>query len=678
MRRRSGRAVAAPMVAGVIVVLGGGPRFSSPTAEGRPLAFVQMPTSAASPATPTIGNTILAGRYRQGMRIVLADSENPAGTVRVVTEGFECATDPVFTFDGTRLAFAGKQGSADPLRIWELADNFARLTQIVACDADCVSPLYVPDGHMVFASLTAREYEEHGGQFSFSLYRTGGDQEEPSRITFNPSSDFNPHLLPDGRILFSSWQHVGNHDWPRGVIALMLVNADGSGVFPLTGNHQAPWVKRGGKSWVGDRVAFIRSSAFGEFGAGELVTTSLNDPFAAYQTVVPADQYQVSDVAPLPDGGLVVSARPTDGSRPTFGLYLYEAGALKLLYDDPDFHDLAPVVGGVGVRPELYLSTLTPDTKNGELAVLNCYETDRTDQHPLKKESAKLVRVLEGMPLRFEGLTGPTFLPVPGSPDEPLIRPNSATGYIPTRILGEVAPAADGSVHLTVPADRPLRIQLIDQDGFTIINERAWFWVRPGEHRVCIGCHENRELSPANAVPLAVRRAPTDLTDRSTWRTVSFRRDVQPIISTRCAATDCHVPPFPTAGMNLTADQLNEGGDAPLAEWFGPAYANLLARQENKPSAIGGRRVHPGDARSSPMMWMLYGRALAPQYTPAPFERTMISAHPGPMLPDAQLELIRKWIDLGAQYDDESPPGRWPYKPPTRGKMAMEGDSGAR
>jgi hypothetical protein len=324
----------------------------------------------------------------------------------------------------------------------------------------------------------------------------------------------------------------------------------------------------------------------------------------------------------------------------------------------------------------LYISTLTSDSTDGELAVLNCYETDRTDQHPLKKESVKLVRVLEGLPLRSEGRTGPTFLPMPGFPDEPLIRPNSATGYIPTRILGEVVPASDGSIHLKVPADRPLRIQLVDQDGFTIINERAWFWVRPGEHRICIGCHEKRELAPANAVPLAVRRTPTDLTDPSAWQTISFRHQVQPILSTRCATTDCHVPPFPTAGMNLTANRLNDGGDAPLANRFGPAYANLLARQANKPFAVGGRRIHPGDARSSPMLWMLYGRALAPQYSPAPFERTMISAHPGPMLPDAQLELIRKWIDLGAQYDDESPPGPWPYEVPSGGKMAMEGDSG--
>lgn len=677
MSRRSCRAVGTFLIAGVLVVLGGGPQTFLAGAEARPIAFVQAPKSAAPAATPTIGNTILAGRYTQGMRIVLADSENPAGTVRVVTEGFECATDPVFVFDGTRLAFAGKRGPADRLQIWELADNFVTLKPVVTCDADCVTPVYLPDGQTIFTSLLAGEYEEHGEHFSFSLYRTGAD-EKPSRITFNPSSDFDPHVLPDGRILFSSWQHVGNHDWPRGVVALLLVNADGSGVFPLTGNHEPPWLKRGAKNWGEDRVAFIRSNAFGEFGAGELVTTSLNDPSAAYQTLVPADQYQVSGVASLPDGGLLVSARPTDGSRPTFGLYVYEAGGLRLLYDDPDFHDLAPAVGGVDVRPELYISTLTSDTTNGELAVLNCFETDRTDQHPLKKESVKLVRVLEGLPLRFDGRAGPTFLPMPGFPDEPLIRPNSATGYIPTRILGEVAPASDGSIHLKVPADRPLRIQLVDKDGFTIINERAWFWVRPGEHRICIGCHEKRELAPVNAVPLAVRRTPTDLTDPSAWQTVTFRRDVQSILSTRCATTDCHVPPFPTAGMNLTANQLNDGGDAPLAERFGPAYANLLARQANKPFAVGGRRVHPGDARSSPMLWMLYGRALAPQYTPAPFERTMISAHPGPMLPDAQLELIRKWIDLGAQYDDESLPGPWPYEAPAGGKVVMEKGSSAK
>ena len=72
------------------------------------------------------------------------------------------------------------------------------------------------------------------------------------------------------------------------------------------------------------------------------------------------------------------------------------------------------------------------------------------------------------------------------------------------------------------------------------------------------------------------------------------------------------------------------------------------------------------------MLWMLYGRPLAAQYEPAPFDRPLISPHPGPMLPEALLDLIRKWIDLGAPYDDESPPGPWPYSIPAANTVVME------
>jgi hypothetical protein len=412
----------------------------------------------------------------------------------------------------------------------------------------------------------------------------------------------------------------------------------------------------------GDRIAFIQSDSSESFGAGVLKASSLNDAFAPYQTLVPEEGYTVSGVAPLPDGSLVVSARPADESRKTFGLYSLTDGVMRLLYDDPAHHELSPAVGMAKKRPEVRISTVEPDTPYGYLLVLNCYDTDRTDQHPLAKGSVGKVRVIEGRPVRHQDGRGPKFFSVPGREGEPLIRPNSATGYIPSRILGEVPPAADGSIYLKVPADRPLRMQLIDNEGFALKNERAWFWVRPNERRVCIGCHENRELTAANATPLAAARVPTDLTESSGWRTVSFRHDIQPILTANCAVSGCHVPPTPPAGLNQTADWLNGDKDAVLADRFGPAYANHLKRRENKPFSIGGRRVHPGDARCSPMLWMLYGRALGRQYKPAPFDTPMISPHPGPMLPEAQLELIRKWVDLGAPYDDESPPGPWPYR----------------
>ena len=626
------------------------------------LAFVQVPVSAAHGAGGDIHNTILSGRYFQGMQIVLASTENVATSQRVATKGFLCATDPAFSQDGTHLIFSGKRSEKDRLQIWEISSDNPEPQQVVTCDADCIHPQYLPNGHIVFASLLPREYEEHGGQYSFSLYEWAPDSDAPNRLTFNPSSEFDPALLDDGRLIFSSWQHVGNHYWPRGNMALMLINWDGTGLFPLTGNHRQPWLKRGATQSGDDLIAFVQVDSFYEFGAGSLVTTDLNNAFAPYEPLISPEEYKVSDVVPLPNGNLLVSALPAGNPEQSFGLYVREKVEVRLLYDNPDYHELSPTVFLPDRRPDTRFSTVVPGTPYGYLLILNCYETDRIDQALLNSESVETIRVIEGIPIRHDGNQGPEFFSVAGRDEEPLICPNSATGYIPARILGEVPPASDGSIYLKVPADRPLRLQLMDREGLTIMNERAWFWVRPNERRVCIGCHENRELSPDNATPRAAKRMATDLTDPTSWQTVSFRHDIQPILTSNCAVPGCHVPPRPMAGLNLKPDQLNGDKDAVLADRFGPAYANLLKRQDGKPFAVGGRLVHPGDSRGSPLLWMLYGRALAPQYDLAPFETPINASHPGPMLPEEHLEMIRKWIDLGALYDDRVSIGAWPYE----------------
>ena len=639
-------------------------------AEPYPLAFVQAPKSS-SPIATDLGRSILAPRYSSGMRIVAADFGSIARSLRVLTEGFAAAADPRFSYDGSSLMFVGHRAADEPLEIWEFGKLDGQPHKRVSTDMDSVNPVYLPGGSIVFASLLGREYEEHGGKYSFSLFAQYRGNEVPTRLTFNPSSDFDPLVLPDGRVLYSSWQHVGNHHWPQGTMALMLINADGTGVFPLTGNHRGPWLKRGAKVIGSDEIAFIVAESVTKFGAGSLVATSLNDPFATYRMLVSADTYAVADLAPLPDGRLLLSARPSNQASATFGLYIYDKGEITAFYDDPEFHELSPTVGVPRNPPERRISTVVTGTPYGYVAILDCQETDRTDRHASRSGPIRAVRVIEGRPISYQK-GEVTFLSPPGREDEPRVHPASATGYIPSRILGEVPPATDGSVYLKVPADRPLRIQLIDQDGFAVMNERAWFWVRPNERRVCIGCHENRELSPPNRVPLAVRREPTDLTDPALWRTVTFRHDIMPIVRKTCATTDCHIPPFPTAGMNLTPDHLSGTKNSLLADRFGPAYANLLARQENKPISIGGRRVHPGDARSSPLLWMLYGRALAKQYSAAPFERPMVEAHPGPMLPDEQLELFRTWVDLGAPYDHVAASGPWPHEIPDIETIVME------
>ncbi|RME37758.1 MAG: hypothetical protein D6788_08765 [Planctomycetota bacterium] len=636
-----------------------------------PVAFVQAPRGA-EPVGGDLSRTLLASRYVEGMRLVVADLDDIPGSKQIVSEGFTAAADPVYRFDGQVLSFAGLRKGGTHWSIWQRFGSDGEPRRVVSLDADVGHPAYLPAGHIVFVSTVAGEYDEHGKTYSLSVYAARPEDDTPTRLTFNPSSDFDPAVLPDGRVLYSSWQHVGNHHWPAGVVALMLINSDGTGVFPFTGNHRGPFLKRGAQAIDDEHIVFITAERSAPFGAGSLVMASLNDPFAPYRVLISATDFLVSDAAPLPDGRLVVSAKPAGKESGTFGLYLYDRGRMTLLYDDPETDGLSPAVGVERKTPELRISTVVPGTSYGYLAILNVYETDRTDQHPLRPGTVRAVRFLEGRPVsHHDGEV--TFLPSPGGQDEPWIQPASATGTLPARILGEVPPAPDGSVYVKVPADRPLRIQLIDNEGFAAVNERAWFWVRPNERRVCIGCHENRELAPPNTVPLAVRRAPTDLTDAAQWRTVTFRRDIQPIVRHTCAVSDCHVSPFPTAGMNLIVDRIDGTRNAPLADRFGPAYANLLARRKGKPFSVGGRRVHPGDARSSPLLWMLYGRALAKQYAPAPFERPLLKPHPGPMLPEAKLERFRTWVDLGAVYDAEAPPGDWPYTIPDLRTVVIEG-----
>lgn len=639
------------------------------------LAFVQVPASAPA-ATGGIAESILAGRYPSGARVVVAALADVGGTVRAVAEGFDCAADPAFDLDGRKLCFAGRRAPGGPLELWqaELEGELGDPRLLFEARADCVAPLYTPNRRLVFAALYAGEYEEHGGLRSFSLYEWSRRSDEPTRLTFNPSSDFEPALLADGRIAYSSWQHVGNQRWPRGGVALMLINSDGTGVFPLTDRHRDPWLERGVLPWGAGRFVYVRAASAAGFGAGELVAGSLDDALGEPRTLVALAQHEVADAAPLPDGGLVVAARPTDGSRATFGLYLWRDGALELLYDDPAQHELSPAPA-VASAPERLISTVEPGTAHGWVLVLDCRETDRSDQGDPRREPVAKVRVLEGLPLHGAGAAGPTFLPSPGHDDEPLVHAASATGTIPTRILGEVAPAADGSLYLKVPADRPLRLQLIDREGFALVNERAWFWVRPNERRVCIGCHEDRELAPRNVAPLAAAREPADLTDARGWRSLSFQSDVRPILEKTCAQSGCHVPPAPTADMVLLPDSFGDG-DAALAQRFGSGYANLLARQAGKPFGVGGRRVHPGDARASPLLWMLYGEQLGPAYERAPFDRPLVEGHPDGGISPAELERFRAWVDLGAVYDESAPRGPWPYAIPRREKPAQdeEGD----
>jgi hypothetical protein len=235
---------------------------------------------------------------------------------------------------------------------------------------------------------------------------------------------------------------------------------------------------------------------------------------------------------------------------------------------------------------------------------------------------------------------------------EPLAWPDATPNGLPPlaqrRILGEIDVEEDGSFNIELPANTPVELQLIDADGLAL-RSCGWIWAKNHEPRGCIGCHEDGELTPENLFAAALERPSISLclpADRR--RTVDFRRDVLPIIGRKCVS--CHgpgqAPPRLDESPKL-ADHANR------RTRFNRAYESLLTLEGfQEGGEPRGKYVHPGRARTSPVIWHVFGRntsrawdgAAAGPVKPIPAEDS------APLSEDEKRTLV-EWIDLGALWD---------------------------
>ena len=106
---------------------------------------------------------------------------------------------------------------------------------------------------------------------------------------------------------------------------------------------------------------------------------------------------------------------------------------------------------------------------------------------------------------------------------------------------------------------------------------------------------------------------------------VSFRGDVQPIFTARCAVAFCHSGPFPTQGLNL--------GD-------GSSYAAIVGQPSTEVPAV--KLVDPSSETNSYLLWKI---SKAP-----PGESILFSPMPltGGPLTLTEMATIRTWVTDGA------------------------------
>jgi hypothetical protein len=585
--------------------------LTSGRAASRPvdLLVVQIPV-AATPRSPDRAHRFTPfDRYVDGARIVRVNPSS--GRAVVLTPEFTAACDPDVSFDGKTIVFAGRRLAKDSWQIWKMKPDGSGKTQVTRGLGQRVAPVFAgarfflddsqPTPQIIFAGRA----HDLG---SFALYGTDLDGAVLHRLTFNPESDFSPAVLPTGQVVFSSWQRDGDRFEPDSTLTLLTVNIDGTDLMLFYGSHEPPRYKdMAAVTAAGDRLYFVESDRLSWLGGGDLAYVSWRRPLHSHGMLNgEADRPGVfHSPMPLPDGGLLASYRrwAPDSVFAVYRLDPESGRRVEKVFEQAGWHSIDAQVLAPRHPIKGRANWLKPGSTTGVFYCLNSYQTslgEAGDRSVAPPGTIKHVRVID---------------------------------WLPRRILGVAPVELDGSFHIRVPAETPITFQLLDEDYVALRTQRAWTWVMGNESRGCIGCHEDRELSPPTRLVTAITKPAVDLVlPPARRRTVDFRHQIAPIVAARCATAGCHVAGQAEPMLGAPGTTMSE-----LA--LRTVYGSLLEQSAARP---GGRYVVPGTARESPLIRLLLGRET--DSPPAGATRHDV-------LGRRDLILFIEWVDLGAEWE---------------------------
>ena len=145
----------------------------------------------------------------------------------------------------------------------------------------------------------------------------------------------------------------------------------------------------------------------------------------------------------------------------------------------------------------------------------------------------------------------------------PYLREDPVHGVVPVH--------EDGSAYFSVPADKNLFFQALDENYMEVQRMRTFVDFQPGESRSCIGCHQHRGLAPPPEPALALRYPPAKpgaQPGEVVPRPLYYPTDVQPILDKHCVG--CHNTTQADGDLDLSGE---------LTTYFSRSYENLMRKK---------------------------------------------------------------------------------------------------
>ncbi|MBQ2821151.1 MAG: SUMF1/EgtB/PvdO family nonheme iron enzyme [Thermoguttaceae bacterium] len=557
-------------------------------------------------------------------------------------------------------------------------------------DVDDYDACYLPDGGLVFCSTACFTGVPciNGSGHVCNLYRKDASG-KISQLTVEQDHDWNPVLLPNGRILYLRWEYSDlPHAFSR---ILMHANPDGTNqteyygsgsYYPNTmfyarpipnsskfsaivsGHHELPR--------IGDLVIFDPSRGRKEAEGAVQRIPGAGKPVSPVMLDFPIAQTWPKFSQPFPiSETMFLTACQLNASSP-WSIYLVDTfdNMLEIARPNSDegmsvtFQEPTPI--RKTPRPPVLPDRTDWNRQDADVFIADIYYGQGLPNVP--RGTVKALRLFTyefayqgmGAEPHSVGLDGP---------------------WDPKRVLGTVPVYEDGSASFRMPANTPIAFQALDAQGREIQLMRSWTTAMPGESVSCTGCHEEQNsVPPAMPLPIASRRPPVDITpdfqippaaltafdpskpitpellkaqregiddflknsgssfaDRV--RGFSFQQQIQPILEKHCLK--CHDQDAPE---NLRAEPSFRNG-VPVPAMEGGNSYNTLSRFS--PSYYNLRRYVRTPTKESQM----------PVLKPYEFhvESTILGqilrqGHHDVQLSDADWARLNTWIDLNCPY----------------------------
>jgi len=615
-------------------------------------------------------------------------TENPGGNLCIlslkdgkVTELLPSMAGGIFgrydlSFDGKRIVFDWKERIGKGFRLYEVGidgkglrqltfeppDEPARIKKYNHHDTegtarmyhhhtDDMHPCYMPDDRIIFTSTRCEYGTLCDGPDKLStavLYRIDADGKNMVKLTNSPVSEFSPAIMHDGRIIYSRWEYVDKGQ--IGVKCLWAMRPDGSGTAELFGNDIAlPPVFNHGRPIPGynnNLFVTLGTPHFPQSGVGTVIRLDINKPIRTREpmTYITPDidirteggfHHRVGDgwernsngplymdPLPLSDKFFLVSHNPDKpwNDVRAYGLYLLdEFGNHILIYKDKEFSCWQPTPLRPRKKPSVIPSVRPKANEPATIVLSDVY----VGLQGVERGIIKHIRIMEQVPRPWDCRQFWSE----GAP------PVSAGSVLGLKVMYGIVPVyEDGSAHFTVPTDKNIYFQALDEEYMEVQRQRTYINYRPGEKRSCIGCHEMRQLAPANKPIVALNYPPSEPApqpgDATAQRVIHYPTDVQPVLDKYCIS--CHSGEKPPARLNLTDE---------MTWFFTRSYESILEHN----------LVVTFDEGSD-----FEGTEPVPPYTigshASKLIQTLLDGHNDIQLTREEMLKLTTWVDANAQY----------------------------